>query len=118
MSSHTADVIVIGAGIVGASIAYHLAKRGCTNVLILEKADAAVTGSTALSAAGVRHLFSNEVNIRLSKYSIERLKHFTEETGGYSDLRQVGYLFLINNEETWKEFQEQSKLQKRLGGKS
>jgi sarcosine oxidase subunit beta len=117
MSSHTADVIVIGAGIVGASVAYHLAKRGCTNVLILEKADAAVTGSTALSAAGVRHLFSNEVNIRLSKYSIERLKYFTEETGGYSDLRQIGYLFLINNEETWKEFQEQSKLQKSLGVK-
>jgi sarcosine oxidase subunit beta len=117
MSSHTADVIVIGAGIVGASVAYHLAKRGCTNVLILERADAAVTGSTALSAAGVRHLFSNEVNILLSKYSIERLKHFTEETGGYSDLRQIGYLFLINNEETWKEFQEQSKLQKSLGVK-
>jgi sarcosine oxidase subunit beta len=69
-------------------VAYHLAIRGCTDVLILEKAGAPITGSTALSAGGVRHLFSNEVNIRLSKYSIEQLKYFTEETGGYADLRQ------------------------------
>lgn len=56
----------------GASIGYHLALRGCTDVLVLERAESPVTGSTARSAAGVRHQFATEVNIRLSRYSIER----------------------------------------------
>jgi sarcosine oxidase subunit beta len=115
VSDYTAEVLIIGAGIIGASTAYHLAARGCTDVLILEKAEAPITGSTALSAGGVRHEFSQEVNIRLSKFSIERLKNFTGEIGGHADFQQAGYLFLINHEDTWKDFQEQAKLQRSLG---
>jgi sarcosine oxidase subunit beta len=115
VSDRTAEVLIIGAGIIGASVAYHLAIRGCTDVLILEKAESPITGSTALSAGGVRHQFAREVNIRLSKYSIERLKNFSEEVGGQADLRQRGYLFLINKEETWAQFQEQVSLQQSLG---
>jgi sarcosine oxidase subunit beta len=115
VNDHTAEVLVIGAGIIGASIAYHLAVRGCKDVLILEKAEAPITGSTALSAGGVRHQFAREVNIRLSKYSIERLKNFSEEVGGHADLRQTGYLFLINDEDTWSQYQEQARLQRSLG---
>jgi sarcosine oxidase subunit beta len=115
VSNNTAEVVIIGAGIIGASVAYHLAIRGCTDVLILEKAEAPITGSTALSAGGVRHQFAREVNIRLSKYSIERLKYFSEEVGGHADLCQTGYLFLINNEDTWAQFQEQVSLQRSLG---
>lgn len=115
MTHQTATVVIIGAGIVGASVAYHLAARGCTDVLLLERADSPVTGSTARSAAGVRHQFANEVNIRLSKYSIERLKHFHEEIGGHSELQQVGYLFLINDEATWGQYRQQVELQNRLG---
>jgi len=115
VKDHTAEVLIIGAGIIGASVAYHLATRGCTDVLILEKAEAPITGSTAFSAGGVRHQFAREVNIRLSKYSIERLKHFSEEIGGHADLCQTGYLFLINKEDTWAEYQEQVRLQRSLG---
>lgn len=115
MNNHTAEVLIIGAGIIGASVAYHLAIRGCTDVLILEKAEAPITGSTAFSAGGVRHQFAREVNIRLSKYSIEHLKNFSEEVGGHADLRQTGYLFLINKEDTWTQFQEQVRLQRSLG---
>ena len=115
MKNRTADVLIIGAGIIGASVAYHLAIRGCTDVLILERAEAPITGSTAFSAGGVRHQFAREVNIRLSKYSIERLKNFSEEVGGYADLRQTGYLFLINNEDTWTQYQEQVRLQRSFG---
>ena len=77
-------------------MAYHLSARGCTDVMILEKADTEITGSTARSAAGVRHQFANQVNIRLSIYSIERLKRFGEEVGGYSGLKQIGYLLLVS----------------------
>ncbi len=115
MNNETADVVIIGAGIIGASVAYHLAIRGCRDVLILEKAEAPITGSTALSAGGVRHQFAREVNIQLSKYSIERFKNFSEEVGGHADLRQSGYLFLINKEDTWAQFQEQVRLQRSLG---
>jgi sarcosine oxidase subunit beta len=115
VNNHTAEVLIIGAGIIGASVAYHLAVRGCTDVLILEKAEAPITGSTAFSAGGVRHQFAREVNIRLSKYSIERLKNFSQEVGGHADLRQTGYLFLINKEDTWTQYQEQVQLQRSLG---
>jgi len=115
VNDHTAEVLVIGAGIIGASVAYHLAARGCTDVLILEKAEAPITGSTAFSAGGVRHQFAREVNIRLSKYSIERLKNFSEEVGGHAELRQTGYLFLINDKDTWAQYQDQAKLQRNLG---
>jgi len=115
VNNHTAEVLIIGAGIIGVSVAYHLAIRGCTDVLILEKAEAPITGSTALSAGGVRHQFAREVNIRLSKYSIERLKNFSQEVGANADLRQTGYLFLINKEDTWAQFQEQVRLQRSLG---
>src|SRR5580658_10912414 len=98
----SASVVVIGAGIVGSSVAYHLAVRGCTDVVVLERAETEVTGSTARSAAGVRHQFANEVNIRLSIYSIERLKRFQEEVGADAGLKQIGYLLLCSDTTLWQ----------------
>ena len=115
MPDSTAQVVIIGAGIMGASIAYHLAARGCTDVLILEQAETEISGSTARSAAGVRHQFSTEVNVRLSLYGVERLKHFTEEIGGNAELKQIGYLFLIDDPATWAEYQRSVAMQRRLG---
>jgi sarcosine oxidase, subunit beta len=118
VARESASVVVIGAGIVGASVAYHLAARGCTDVVVLEKAETEVTGSTARSAAGVRHQFASEVNIRLSIYGIERLKRFTEEVGGHSGLKQIGYLLLVSQADRWKRYQASVALQNSLGVKS
>lgn len=115
MADSTAQVVIIGAGIMGASIACHLAARGCTDICILEQGETEITGSTARSAAGVRHQFSSEVNIRMSIYGIERIKHFTEEVGGHAEFRQIGYLFLINNPADWEEYQRSVALQRSLG---
>lgn len=117
MRDQTASVVIIGAGIIGASIAYHLAARGATDVVILEQAETEVSGSSARSAAGVRHQFSSEVNVRLSLYSIERLRRFTEEIGGHAELHQVGYLFLIDDETTWQAYQQSAAMQRRLGAR-
>jgi sarcosine oxidase subunit beta len=84
-------------------------------VLILEKEEAEVGGSTARSAAGVRHQFSTATNILLSRYSIERLRHFTDETGGHAELHQVGYLFLVNDPADWQAYQANAALQRELG---
>ncbi len=115
MARESASVVIVGAGIVGASIAYHLAVRGCTDVVILEKADREAAGSTARSAAGVRHQFATEVNIRLSCYSIERLKRFGEEVGGEAGLKQIGYLLLVSEPGQWEEYQRSVALQNSLG---
>jgi glycine/D-amino acid oxidase-like deaminating enzyme len=117
MSDRTAEIVIIGAGVMGASIAYHLAARGCTDVLILEQAETEISGTTARSVAGVRHQFSTEVNVRLSLYSIERLKCFTEEIGGHAELRQVGYLFLIDDPLTWQQYQHNAAMQRRMGAR-
>lgn len=113
--SERAQVVIVGAGVMGASIAYHLALRGCTDVLVLEKEEAEISGSTARSAAGVRHQFSNATNILLSRHSIERLRHFDEEVGGHAELHQVGYLFLVNDADTWAQYRRNVALQRELG---
>jgi len=110
-----AAVVIIGAGAMGASVACHLAMRGCTDVIILEQFSTEIQGSTARSAAGVRHQFSHEINVRMSQYGIERLKHFHAEIGGDSGLRQVGYLFLISDSTNWQGYCEATAMQHRLG---
>jgi sarcosine oxidase subunit beta len=117
MAERTAEVVIVGAGVVGCSIAYHLAARGCRDVLLLEKEETEITGSTARSAAGVRHQFSSEVNVRLSLYSIERLKHFRAEIGGDAGLQQVGYLFLVADKADWESYQAAAAMQRRLGAR-
>ncbi len=115
VSGQSASVVIIGAGIVGSSVAYHLAIRGCSDVVVLEKAATEVSGSTARSAAGVRHQFASEVNIRLSLYSIERLKRFHEEVGGEAGLKQIGYLLLVSDPGALEQYRCSVALQNSLG---
>ena len=80
----------------GASVAYHLARRGMTDVVLLEREKMLATGSTGRNAGGVRHQFSNEANIRLSIESIGLLERFADEVGHPIDFHQDGYLFLLS----------------------
>ncbi len=109
-----ADVVIIGGGIVGASIAYHLATRGVRDVLVLER-DQLGSGSTGRNAGGVRLQFSTEINVRLSLHSLPRIEHFEEEMGVDPHLRQVGYLFLITEERDVAPFEASLAMWKRLG---
>ncbi|MDP3880146.1 MAG: FAD-dependent oxidoreductase [Dehalococcoidales bacterium] len=111
----TAEVIIIGAGIIGTSIAYHLAKSGCRDVIILEKEPVIGSGSTAKAAGGVRHQFLTETNVRLSVESIRFFQHFEEEMGSVIDFRQHGYLFLACTDKELKNLQQRLELQRRHG---
>src|SRR5450631_4877225 len=90
----TAEVIIIGGGIVGSSIAYHLAEAGCRDVLVLERETQQVKGSTGKSMGGVRAQFATPINIRMSLYSIPLFAAFEEVMGHPSGYRPQGYLFV------------------------
>jgi len=94
----TADVVIVGGGIVGASIAYHLALAGSTNVLVLEREPHLGRGSTGKSMGGVRAQFSTEINIRLSLYALDFFARFEEATGSPGGYRPQGYLFVATSE--------------------
>lgn len=109
-----ADVVVVGGGIIGASIAYHLATRGVRDVVVLER-DQLGSGSTGRNAGGIRLQFSTEINVRLSLRSLPRIENFAAEMGSDPQLRQVGYLFLITEERDVAPFEDSLAMWKRLG---
>ena len=91
---HTADAVIIGGGVIGASVAYHLAERGARGVLVLEREPEQGRGSTGRATGGVRAQFSTGINIRMSLYSVEFFANFREATGRDCGYLPVGYLFL------------------------
>lgn len=93
----SADVVIIGGGIVGSSVAYHLTQAGCRNVVVLERESQQGKGSTGKSMGGVRAQFSTPVNIRMSLYSIPFFRAFDEAMGHPSGYRAQGYLFVATH---------------------
>lgn len=111
----TADVVVIGGGIMGASTAYHLAKRGCTNVLVVESGEMFGLGSTGLNAGGIRYQFATAVNVELSKLSIGMMERFADEMDQPIGLRRCGYLFMLDDEADLAQFTRNVALQNAHG---
>jgi sarcosine oxidase, subunit beta len=90
----TADFVIVGAGAIGASVAYHLAARGCTDVRVLDASPAPGQGSTGRATGGFRAQFGSEANVRLSLLSRDELRRFHDELGVDPGYRPCGYLFL------------------------
>src|SRR5205823_14447298 len=105
----TADVVVIGGGAMGASVAWHLRKLGISDVVLLER-DSLASGSTSKSAGGIRAQFADELNIRIALRSLAELGLMDG-----IDLRQHGYLFLLDREEDLAQFRAAMELQHSLG---
>ncbi|WP_202875578.1 NAD(P)/FAD-dependent oxidoreductase [Kribbella speibonae] len=109
----SAEVVIVGGGVMGTSIAFHLAEAGVRNVLLLEKGQLG-SGSTCKAAGGVRANFSDEVNIALGARSLEAFARFDVRPGQEVDLHRVGYLFLLDSAEQVEHFRESTELQNRL----
>jgi sarcosine oxidase subunit beta len=93
-----AEIVIIGGGVVGASVAYHLTARGAQDVLILERENAQGKGSTGKATGGVRAQFETEINIKMSLYSLDFFGKFNELTGVDCGYEPRGYLFFATDE--------------------
>ena len=98
MMTETTDVVIIGGGIIGSSIAYYLSEAGCANVLVIERELEQGLGSTGRATGGVRAQFSTAINVQMSLYSIDFFSQFEEATGRASGYQPNGYLFLATQE--------------------
>ena len=111
----TAEVVIIGGGIVGSSIAWHLTHAGCKNVLVIERESSQGKGSTGKSMGGVRAQFSTPVNIQMSLYSIPFYARFEEVVGHPADYRPQGYLFLATKDSHLAYLRDNFTRQQKLG---
>jgi sarcosine oxidase subunit beta len=109
-----ASVVVIGGGVMGLSTAYHLARAGVPDVVLVEQ-DELGSGSTCKAAGGVRAQFSDAVNIELGRRSLEVFERFTRDFDQEIDLHQVGYLFLLEQPDHVEAFEKNVALQNELG---
>lgn len=112
---NTANVVVIGGGVMGASTAYHLALKGCKNIVLLERNSFFGIEATGKCAGGIRYQFDTEINVKLSLISLPMLDRFEEELGQVIDIRKCGYLFVLTREQDEAEFRRQVTLQDSLG---
>ncbi|MFG3009016.1 NAD(P)/FAD-dependent oxidoreductase [Streptomyces cinerochromogenes] len=109
-----AEVVIVGGGVMGTSIAWHLARAGVRDVVLVER-DELAAGSTSKAAGGVRAQFSDELNIRLGARSLEAFARFEEEVGQDIGLHRTGYLFLLSAPEQVASFETGVRLQNSLG---
>ncbi|MGH3587823.1 MAG: NAD(P)/FAD-dependent oxidoreductase [Pseudonocardia sp.] len=109
-----ADVVVIGGGAIGTSIAFHLAEAGVTDVVLLERHELG-SGSTCKAAGGVRAQFSDRINVELGARSLEAFARFEQRPGQEIDLHRVGYMFLLSCPADVALFERDVALQNELG---
>src|SRR5438094_8922026 len=101
-SRDAADAVVVGGGVVGCSIAYHLARRGATVVLV--ERDTLGSQSTGHCAGGVRRQFSSSTNVVMQQLSVQLLAGLEAETGVDPEFRHIGYLFVLTSDRQVEDF--------------
>jgi sarcosine oxidase, subunit beta len=111
----TASVVIIGAGVIGASVAYHLARRGWRDILVLDRSHGPGQGSTGKATGGFRAQYATPINVRLSLLSRDKLRCFTEETGGDTGYLPAGYLWLASTANELEVLREARRVQHREG---
>jgi sarcosine oxidase subunit beta len=111
----SAEVVIVGGGVMGASAAYHLAAKGLKDIVLIEREQFFGQGATGRCAGGVRYQFGTEINIRLSIASLAMIERFEHEIGQAVDYRKCGYLFVLTNEKDLASFRRNVELQHRLG---
>lgn len=109
----SAEVVVVGGGVIGVSAAFHLAEAG-VEVLLVDRGPLGA-GSTCRSAGGVRAQFSDRVNVELGARSLEAFGRFAQRPGQDVDLHRVGYLFLLDDSAAVADFERGVALQNSLG---
>ncbi len=109
-----AEVVVIGAGVMGLSIAYNLAARGLTDIVVFERGYLA-EGASGRNGGGVRQQWSTELNVRLMQESVELCRGFAVELGVNVWFRQGGYLFLARSRSEVARLERNAAMQARLG---
>lgn len=97
MRGRSADVVIVGAGVIGASVAWHLVSRGVRDVVLLDRGDAPASGSTGAATGGFRAQFATTINVRLSLLSREKLIRFRDEIGADPGYLPAGYLWLAED---------------------
>ncbi len=115
--TETADVVVVGGGAMGTSIAYHLAAAGAGRIVLLEREPALGTGSTGRCAGGFRQQFTSEINVRLSIESVRMIRGFSETHRLPLDVHVDGYLFLVRGDDAWRHHLEGTAMQRSLGAR-
>ncbi|MEY2514077.1 MAG: hypothetical protein QOJ89_1435 [bacterium] len=109
-----ARVVVIGGGIIGASIAFHLAEAGVDDVVLLERAEIAC-GSSGKPIGGVRAQFSDALNIQLAARSLVAYERFWQRPGADIEFDKVGYLFLLRTPDDVARFERSIAIQNEHG---
>src|SRR5207248_2649289 len=109
------QVVIVGAGVIGASVAWHLTDLGVRDVVVLDRAPALGGGSTPLATGGFRAQFATEVNVRMSLLSREKLRRFPDEIGVDSGYRPYGYLFLASSAATLSTLRDAQRVQHGCG---
>lgn len=112
---NTADAVIIGGGIIGAAIAFYLAREKYGQVVLLEKEQFLGSWSTSKAAGGIRAQFATKVNIEMSMLSEKLFCRFKEDTGSDAFFDQVGYMFLLSRDEDVASFKKAVELQRSLG---
>ncbi len=110
-----AAVAVIGGGVVGASVAFHLAERGWRDIVILDRGTAPGAGSTGRATGGYRAQYGSAVNVRLSLLAREKLCRFQADTGVDPGYVEAGYLWLVANEAELTELRAGQAIQRSAG---